>query len=499
MNLQTSHDRASKRILVLGATGYVGGRLAPELIKAGYLVRCLARTPEKLDNRPWRDGIEVVEGDLLEPETLTGAFVDVDVVYYLVHSLGVGDGFEEMEQECARNASRAAADAGVGQIIYLGGLGDPDDNLSPHLRSRHRVGEALADGPTPVTELRAAIILGSGSASFEMLRGLTEILPVMVTPKWVQETLCQPIAVRDVLAGLLGVAGRDDAEGVWEVGGTDVVTYQEMMQGYARAAGLRKRLILAVPVLTPKLSSRWVDYVTTLPATLATELVESLQNDVVVRRRRLQTIVPIDVLSLREALDEALAAIQDLEVPTRWTSGAPLSDAALPRPWDPEWAGGTVLADTREMTIDADPDRVLAEVKSLGGVHGWLGYDALWRLRGLGDAIVGGVGGRRGRRHPTELVVGDMVDMFRVEAITPDSVRLRAEMRMPGFGWLQWSVRAAESGGTTLTQSARFAPRGVWGRLYWLLLVPFHHLIFGRLLARLADRAVSEATERVST
>ncbi len=481
--------------LILGATGYVGGRLVPQLLAAGHRVRCLARTPAKLDGRPWRSDIEVVKGDLLEPETLAPAFDGVDVVYYLVHSLGTGEGFEERERRSARNAADAAAAAGVAQIVYLGGLGEKHDDLSPHLCSRHAVGEELADGPTPVTELRAAVILGSGSASFEMLRGLTEVLPAMITPRWVSSTKCQPIAIGDVLDSLIGVLGRDDTIGVWEIGGTDVVSYGEMMQAYAEVAGLRKRLIIPVPVLTPRLSSRWVTFVTSLPATLSTELVESLQNDVIVGDRPLQRVLPLDVSGLRDALGAALSAVQDLDVPTSWVRPTP-DAAALPRPWDPDWAGGTVLEDIRQVTIDAEPRDVMAEVSALGGRDGWLGYDFLWDLRGLGDAIIGGVGIRRSRRHPTDLNVGDLVDLFRVEEVSPTSLRLRAEMKLPGYGWLGWRVEPGDGAATELTQKVRFVPRGLAGRLYWAVLVPFHSLIFGRMLAELRRRAEDRATER---
>lgn len=478
-------------ILVLGATGYVGGRLVPELLEHGHRVRCLVRSPNKLDNRPWQGDVEVVEGDLLEPDTLTRAFDGADAVYYLVHSLGVGDDFEDVEQQCAINAREAAAAAGVAQMIYLGGLGQVDDELSPHLRSRHRVGSELAAGPVPTTELRAAVILGSGSASFEMLRGLVEVLPVMVTPRWVRDTKCQPIAISDVLAALLAVLGRADTAGVREIGGTDVVSYMDMMQAYAEVAGLRRRLIAPVPVLTPRLSSRWVDFVTTLPHSLAVELVESLQNDVVVTDRPLSAVVPLQTQSLRSALEAALSAVRDLDIPTRWTGSAAPPPSAQPRPWDPEWAGGTVLRDERVHHIDAAPERVMAEIRSLGGSAGWLGFAPLWAVRGFLDAVAGGVGSRRGRRHPTELVVGDTVDFFRVEEASPTCLLLRAEMKMPGFGWLQWSLDPDGGGGVELTQTASFVPKGLWGRLYWWFLVPFHWLIFGRMVRRLAQRAES--------
>ena len=492
----TAHQ--TKRVLVLGATGYVGGRLVPELVAAGHRVRCLARTPAKLDGRPWRSEVEVVQGDLLEPDSLGPAFSDVDVVYYLVHSLGTGEGFEERERRCAANTATAAEQAHASQIIYLGGLGDEDDDLSAHLRSRHAVGRELAARSTPVTELRAAIILGSGSASFEMLRGLVEVLPVMVTPRWVWETRCQPTGIDDVLSALQAVLARPELAGIWELGGSDVVTYGEMMQAYADVAELRRRLIVPVPVLTPRLSAGWVDLVTSLPSALATELVLSLQNDVVVERNSIADRLGLRVLGLREALGRALSAIQELDVPTRWAAATPHHAAALPRPWDPDWAGGTVLEDRREIMIDARPATVMAQVRSLGGRDRWLGYDILWSIRSAGDALIGGVGGRRGRRHPSDLNVGDMVDVFRVVELTDSTLVLRAAMKMPGYDWLDWEALPAggDADRTRLAQRARFVPQGVWGRLYWLMLLPFHELVFRRMLGELRDRAEADEASR---
>lgn len=477
----------SLHVTVLGATGYIGGRLVPALLEAGHRVRCVARTPSKLDGRPWRDDVEIERGDLLEPDTLDPALTGTDVVYYLVHSLGVHDGFEELERRSATNVARAASSHGVRQIVYLGGLGTDDDRLSPHLRSRHEVGRLLAAGPTSVTELRAALVLGSGSASFEMLRGLVEVLPVMVTPRWVQETVCQPIAVSDVIARLVAVAGRDDLTGVREIGGADVVTYLELMQTYSERTGLRRRVIVPVPVLTPRLSAGWVNLVTALPGPIASQLVEGLQNDVVVTDRPLADIVDLPVMGVREAIDAAVSAVQDLDIPTRWT---PPHTARYSQPseWDPDWAGGTVLTDVRTASIAATPERVMAEIRRLGGAEGWLGFQPLWALRALIDEVIGGPGWRRGRRHPTELAVGDVVDVFSVERATPSHLRLRADMKMPGFGWLEWSLTPAGEQ-TEMQQCARFVPSGLWGRAYWAALVPFHALIFGRMVRRLAERA----------
>ena len=476
------------QVLVLGASGYVGGRLIPELLAAGHRVRGMSRRAETLRSRPWAGDIEIVEGDLLDPDSLAPAFAEIDIVYYLVHSLGVGDDFEERERTSAENARRAAETASVRQIVYLGGLGDEDDELSPHLRSRHAVGRELAAGPTPVIEVRAAVILGSGSASFEMLRGLVELLPVMVTPEWVRSTMCQPIGIADIIERLVTVLGRTELEGVWETGGGDVVSYGEMMQAYAEVAGLRRRVVLPVPVLTPSLSAHWVDFVTGLPGSISTELVESLQNDVVVGDDRdLDAELGLARMSLVEALEVAVAAIDDLDIPTRWTE-RPGADMARPRPWDPEWAGGTVLTDERAAEVDAPVEAVMAQVRRVGGEDGWYGFAPLWSIRALIDEVVGGPGWHRGRRHPTELVVGDVVDVFTVERSTADHLRLRADMKMPGWGWLEWRA-VPTAGGTRLEQCARFVPRGLWGRAYWVTLVPFHAVIFGRMVRRIAGRA----------
>lgn len=514
-------------VLVIGATGYIGGRLVPELLAAGHRVRCLARTPAKLADRAWHDDVEVVAGDVLDADSLAGTFDGIDVVHYLVHSMdGQGD-FRDRDRRAAANVQEACAAAEVSQIVYLGGLGSPDDNLSSHLQSRHEVGQVLADGPVPVTELRAAVIIGSGSASFEMLRHLTEVLPVMVTPRWVQ-TRCQPIAVRDILAYLVGVTGHPDARGrVLEVGGPDVLTYWEMMQLYAEVAGLRPRMVVQVPLLTPGLSSRWVGLVTPLPVGLARPLVDSLVNEVVVTDDAIGSIVPRRPMTMREAFEAALRRIQDLEVTTTW-AGADLSGAARraaagqpgspepvatpfdgtgspssasqpvaaadPSPSDPPWAGGTVLSDERTVTSSASPEAVFATLEGLGGARGWYSAGWLWRIRGWMDSAVGGIGLRRGRRHPDHLAVGDALDFWRVEVLDrPHWLRLRAEMRLPGEAWLEFRV-TAEGSGSRLEQRARFVPRGLWGRVYWWVLVPFHGLIFPQMARRIAAAAESRPT-----
>ena len=479
---------SKQRVLVAGATGYIGRRLVSELVACGYSVRCLARTPAKLADEDWRNSVEVVRADLLDAESHADAFADVDVAYYLVHSMAGGDDFEARDQLAAKQFRAAAERADVHQIVYLGGLGDSRaDDLSPHLRSRHEVGRILAAGHVPVTELRAAVIIGSGSASFEMLRNLVEMLPAMVTPKWV-DTRCQPIAIRDVLGYLVGVLGEERALGrVFEIGGPDVLTYREMMQVFAEEAGLAKRFIVSVPVLSPRISSLWVGLVTPLPVGLARTLVDSLVNEVVVHDHAVASIEPRTPLAYREAVRLALRRVADLDVETRWTDAD--STPADPMRADPDWSGGTMLADEQVVDVAAPPDDVFTTVRAIGGKRGWLVANSLWRLRGLVDRIVGGIGMRRGRRHPDQLRVGDALDFWRVEALEPNRLlRLRAEMKLPGEAWLEWRF-VPHGAGTRLEQRARFHPRGLFGRVYWYSLWPFHHLIFRPLARRLGQDA----------
>jgi uncharacterized protein YbjT (DUF2867 family) len=493
------------RVLVTGATGYIGGRLVPALLARGHEVRALARTPAKLDDRPWRGEVEVVQGDVFDPDSLDRACEGIDAVHYLVHSMDGRHGFADRDRTAAANVRDAAARAGVQRLVYLGGLGNDDEDLSDHLRSRHEVGRVLADGPVPVTELRAAIIIGSGSMSFEMLRHLVEVLPVMTTPRWV-DTKVQPIAVRDVLAYLVEVLDEEATAGqVLEIGGPDVMSYRELMHAYAEVAGLRRRVILPVPVLTPKLSSLWVGLVTPLPSGLARPLVDSLVNEVVVRDARIRELVPHEPLPFRESVRLALKRIQDLEVTTTWAGAGHLADASTPtmaarrpssgpedpRPEDPAWAGGTVFSDERVARSRATPEALFRTVCSLGGERGYRGYGLLWWIRGIVDKLVGGAGLRRGRRHPFELAVGETVDFWRVEAYEPPRLlRLRAEMKLPGTAWLEFQV-AADGDGGRLEQRARFHPRGLWGRAYWAAFVPFHALIFPRMARELAREAAA--------
>lgn len=483
-------------VLVTGASGYIGGRLVPELLAAGHQVRCLARTPSKLDDQSWVDSVEVAAGDVTDRASLDAALRGVDAAYFLVHSMGGKAAFDEEDRRAAAIFRDACSEAEVRRIVYLGGLGrDDDPKLSRHLQSRHEVGRVLADGPVPVTELRAAIIIGSGSASFEMLRYLVEVLPVMTTPKWV-DNRCQPIAIRDVLAWLVtsisgeALSGDDREDHLQEIGGPDVLTYREMMQAYAEAAGLKRRRIVVVPVLSPSLSSRWVGLVTPLPTGLARPLVESLINEVVVNHPPSGNPLDHELLSFREAVHLALQRSSDLQVTTRWSdANLPGRSPADPMPTDPDWAGGSLLVDSQQVRSTASPHDVYATVAGIGGDRGWYVTPLLWNLRGFVDKLIGGVGMRRGRRHPDDLWVGDAVDFWRVEAVERDAlVRLRAEMKLPGEAWIQWEI-TPDGSGSTLAQQAIFYPRGLFGRLYWYVLVPFHGIIFARMARRIANAA----------
>ncbi|MBA2497024.1 MAG: SDR family oxidoreductase [Acidimicrobiia bacterium] len=504
-------------VLVTGATGYVGGRLVPELLAAGHAVRCLARTPDKLDGFAWRDDVDVVKGDVTDLDSLQAAMTGCRAAYFLVHSMGGSPDFATRDRQAAATfCEAAAATEGMAQLVYLGGLGDEDDEgLSPHLRSRHEVGRVLADGPVPVTELRAAVVIGSGSASFEMLRHLVETLPVMITPKWVH-THCQPIAIRDVLAYL--VAAIDEPAGgagsrVLEIGGPDVLTYADMMRTYASVAGLPKRLLVKVPVLSPNLSSHWINIVTPLPRALARPLIESIVNEVVVTDDAARVVLHHEPITFRQAVEEAIRRVEHLDVQTTWSSASlPGTSPADPLPTDPDWSGGIVMRDERTVTAAATPAAVFAAVSGVGGGRGWYVVDFLWGIRGFLDRMVGGIGRRRGRRHPDLLRVGDALDFWRVEAnLPPDRprspgdggelddgeglLRLRAEMRLPGEAWLEWRVTPGDDGRTVLRQRALFHPTGLFGRLYWYAMVPFHAVIFAGLARELAAEAEHRAAD----
>ncbi len=478
-----------------GASGYIGGRLVPELLAAGYRVRVLVRTANRLEHLPWAGSVEVVEGDARDAAAVRGALTDIDVAYYLIHALTGGRGFEEADRRTAGVFATAARAAGVSRIVYLGGLQPEDEDLSPHLRSRAEVADILLASGVPTVVLRAAVILGSGSASFEMLRYLTERLPAMVTPTWVQ-TRIQPIAIRDVLRYLVACATLPpEVHRAFDIGGPDVITYEEMMQRYASVAGLRRRRILRVPVLTPSLSSHWVGVVTPVPAAIARPLVESLRNTVVCKERDITAYVPDPpegLLGFDAAASLALQRVRDLDVATRWSSAYDPQAPSDPLPTDPEWAGGSLYVDERDRVVRASPRALWLVIQSIGGEHGWYSLPLAWRVRGLVDRLSGGPGLRRGRRHPQQLYVGEAVDWWRVEDIQPGRLlRLRAEMRLPGLAWLELSVAEGPNGETVFRQRALFHPHGLVGQLYWWSVGPFHGVVFGEM-----QRNVALAAER---
>lgn len=482
------------KCLVTGATGYIGGRLVPRLLAEGHTVRCLTRGARRLRDVPWAGQVQIAEADLGRPETLPDALRGVDVAYYLVHSLGRPD-FEALDRAAATNFAAAARSAGVRRIIYLGGpqppAGEPD--VSAHLRSREEVAQILLASGVPTAVLRAAVIIGSGSASFEMLRYLTERLPVMVTPRWVH-TRIQPIAVRDVLRYLVGAADLPaDVSRSFGVGGPEVLTYEQMMRRYAAVAGLRRRVIVPVRPLSPWLSSHWVGLITPVPNAIARPLVESLIHEAVSRERDIAAYVPDPpegLIGFDEAVRLALARIRDADVETRWSTATGPEASAEPLPSDPRWSGGTAYTDVRERAVAASPAALWRVIEGVGGEHGWYSFPLAWSVRGWLDRAVGGVGLRRGRRDPHRLYVDEALDFWRVEEIVPgELLRLRAEMRLPGRAWLELRVAPDGNSGSRYHQRAVFLPRGLAGHAYWAAVTPFHALVFGGMARNIARGA----------
>ncbi len=489
-------DGKPARVLVTGATGYVGGRLVRELLTHNYRVRVLVRDAKRLQDYPWRDQVEAVEGDALDVAALTKALKDIDLAYYMLHALMAPKNFEQLEEELARKFGEIAKASGVRRIVYLGGIASQDDKLSPHMSARAATGEILRSSGVPTIELRAGVVIGAGSASFEMLRHLTERLPIMVTPKWLKNRI-QPIAIRDVLRYLVGSATIDSSVNQdFDIGGPEVFTYMEMMQIYAEVAGLRRRVIIPLPVLTPKLASGWIGLVTPVPVTLAKRLVASLKHEVVARNDEIRKYVPDHpegLTDFRKAVSLALTRIKNLEVETRWSSAQTPGTHSQPLPTDPDWAGGSLYVDERKYLSSDNIQTVWQRVEAIGGDNGYSTATWAWELRGLMDRFVGGVGLRRGRRDPFSLREGEALDFWRVEEIKrPHLLRLRAEMKLPGLAWLEFRVEEKD-GKTLLTQRALYHPRGLFGHIYWWAVFPMHGIVFPSMAKKLAGAGCSKA------
>lgn len=484
---------SGQRCLVTGATGYVGGRLVTALLDEGFAVRVMVRDEHKARAHAWADRVEIAVADATKADQVAAALDDIDVAYYLLHSIGTGGDFAATERQIAETFATAAEDAGIKRLVYLGGMQPRGEILSEHLKSRAVVGRVLLDSKVPAALLQAGVIIGSGSASFEMLRYLTERLPVMVTPKWVH-TRIQPIAIRDVLRYLLGCADLlADVNREFDIGGPDMLTYFDMMQRFASVAGLSRRRVLPVPVLSPRLSSHWVGLITPVPASLARPLVESLKNTVVASEQDIKKYIPDPpegLIGFERSVELALVKIQNLDVPTRWSSASTAGAPAEGLPTDPDWAGGSLYQDERTREVHASPEKLWTVIEGIGGKNGWYSWALAWWVRGILDWAVGGPGLRRGRRTQQSLMVGDAVDFWRVEESDDKTfLRLRAEMKLPGLAWLELQVGSTEGGTTTFHHRALFHPRGLLGHAYWWMIYPFHGIIFGSMQRNIAKAA----------
>ena len=484
---------AVRKILVTGASGYVGGRLVTALLEDGASVRVFVRDQKKAQSNSWASSVEIATGNASDYQSTLKALNGIHTAYYLLHSINAGTNFDKIESEMANNFAKASEEAGVQQIIYLGGINN-DLKSSKHLNSRANTGRSLASTSVPVMEMRAGIIIGSGSASFEMLRHLTHRLPVMTTPKWVMNKT-HPIAVRDVLWYLKSAAKLEKpVSGIFDIGGPEVLTYADMMQKFAKLSGLRKRLIIKVPVLTPNLSSLWIGFVTPVPTTLARPLVGSLISEVVADpAKSIDHLIPKPaegLIDVSTAITLALSKVSSNAVSTRW------SDATAPyAPWqkaqsDPDWAGEALYKDTKVRVTDASMENLWVAIEEIGGDNGWYGADFLWYARGVMDRMIGGVGLRRGRRDPIHLRVGDSLDFWRVESLIPgQSLKLYAEMILPGKAWLEFRIKKLPNGQSEVTQEASYSPRGLGGQLYWYAVLPLHTFVFPTMIRNLIRSA----------
>lgn len=491
----TSKANGSGRtVLVTGATGYIGGRLVPRLLDAGHRVKVLVRSPDKIAGVPWFNDVEVVRSSLDDAAAVEDALRGVDVLFYLVHSMAAGSGFEAKEKSMAELVSTAAAAADVRRIVYLGGLHPRGTGLSTHMRSREAVGEVFLSCPVDAIVFQAGVVIGSGSASFEMIRHLSETLPVMPAPSWVRNRI-EAIAVRDVLHYLVGAASLEgQLNRTFDIGSRDVLSYAGMMKEYAVEAGLPRRLVLALPIPAPRLAGLWVALVTPIPLSMSVPLVQSLQHDAVSAEHDIDNYIgqPDGGLTgYRTAVALALGKERDAQVETTWANAGADAD---PLPSDPEWAGHKVYVDERSFHGDVDPAHVWTVIEGIGGRNGWYSLPLAWSVRGWLDKLSGGAGLLRGRRHPHHLVAGEVVDWWRVERIERGKLlRLRAEMRAPGRAWLELSVEP-DGNGSRYRQRAIFFPKGLSGRLYWLAVLPFHSLIFPAM-----SRNITAAARKISS
>ena len=485
MNESGSDAGGGLHVLVTGATGYIGGRLVKRLRDRGVPIRCTVRDLGRLDGCRW-PGVEIIPGDLADARATGRALDGIDVAYYLVHSIASGEGYTELDRQIAHTFAAAAREAGVRRIVYLGGLGNSAQHLSDHLASRQEVGGILAASGVPVIEFRAALIVGSGSVGFEMIRYLTERLPVMITPRWVARR-CQPIGLRNVLEYLIEALDHPQAAGIYEIGGSEVLSYRQMMLGYAHLRGLG-RLIVPVPVPHPEWSSRFIDLVTPVPYPIVRPLVASMHNDIVVRDDRALREFSVQPMGYGAALELALTRVAGAEVETTWASS--LASFGVNQAQGGQLAVHEgMLVERHRIPCFASPEAVFDVVGTLGGDSGWPAGDVLWQLRGIIDRALGGPGMRRGRRHPSQLRVGEPLDFWRVEALDPPHLlRLRAEMKLPGRAWLQFEI-LPDPEGSRIEQTAFFDPHGLLGYLYWYAFKPFHRFVFPTLIRAIRKRA----------
>ena len=473
-----------KLVLVTGATGYVGGHLIPRLLEKGYQVRAFVRNPQNLKNFTWGKKVQIAVGDVLSPETLESALSGVDAAYYFIHSMTVGAGFAEQDIIAARNFAEAAKSAGVKRVVYLGGLGNPTAQLSEHLRSRQETGDELRRSGVCLTEFRAAIIVGSGSISFEMIRYLAERVPTMICPRWVR-TRVQPIAIEDVISYLVASLKNPESAGqIIEIGGTDVLAYGDMMKGYARVRGLR-RWLLHVPVLTPRLSSYWVHWVTPISAAFARPLIEGLRNEVVVTDNKALELFPeIKPSGYEHAVRQALSEQDPEYFKVKFeVTQEPGNSACFSK------IQNGMIIEVRQKVVRSNIEAAYKAFTELGGPNGWP-CNVAWRLRAAIDRIIGGAGMRKGRPETGNINLGDTVDFLRVVKIEPNKmIRLKVEMKLPGDGWLQFEAKPVKDNITSIVQTVFFAPKGLFGIVYWHLLQPIHRLIFAKMIKELAEKA----------